>query len=311
MDKKNTLLLTVIAIATLLVAVVGATFAYFSAQTGVGNSANVEVKTQTTDTLTFGAFTPLYIIATQQNFGNVSGGSIPADTKIGSQKAISTGKIEYQKGGDGSKDYCYTATLKITNNNFTYADSDDIYGEDQDGRNHDKFKNKKAPELLLKIKKESQTNSNEVTTIEYTEPLNTDGKAVCSSSDSAAVDNCVYYEHLTGHRRVCTQDNSSKTSIDDDSNIKYTGNCLDDQTIEGLDITILQNKEIKIPNAKSGNSFEHKLTATSEKDKVTDTWTAELVFVDYDWDQKYNASTAEQIKKFNATWEFKKLDSCS
>ena len=30
MDKKNTMLLTVIAIATLLVAVVGATFAYFS-----------------------------------------------------------------------------------------------------------------------------------------------------------------------------------------------------------------------------------------------------------------------------------------
>lgn len=30
MEKKNTLLLTVIAIATLLVAVVGATFAYFA-----------------------------------------------------------------------------------------------------------------------------------------------------------------------------------------------------------------------------------------------------------------------------------------
>jgi len=31
MDKKNTMLLTVIAVATLLVAVVGATFAYFTA----------------------------------------------------------------------------------------------------------------------------------------------------------------------------------------------------------------------------------------------------------------------------------------
>lgn len=35
MEKKNTILLTVIAIATLLVAVVGATFAYFTAQVGV------------------------------------------------------------------------------------------------------------------------------------------------------------------------------------------------------------------------------------------------------------------------------------
>lgn len=34
MDKKNTMLLTVIAVATLLVAVVGATFAYFSVQSG-------------------------------------------------------------------------------------------------------------------------------------------------------------------------------------------------------------------------------------------------------------------------------------
>lgn len=42
MDKKNTMLLTVIAVATLLVAVVGATFAYFSVQGGVaGNTTAV------------------------------------------------------------------------------------------------------------------------------------------------------------------------------------------------------------------------------------------------------------------------------
>ena len=37
MDKKNTVLLTVIAVATLLVAVVGATFAYFSARVTENN----------------------------------------------------------------------------------------------------------------------------------------------------------------------------------------------------------------------------------------------------------------------------------
>ena len=37
MEKKNTILLTVIAVATLLVAVVGATFAYFTATTGAGD----------------------------------------------------------------------------------------------------------------------------------------------------------------------------------------------------------------------------------------------------------------------------------
>jgi hypothetical protein len=44
MDKKNTMLLTVIAVATLLVAVVGATFAYFSvAATGQNTATNVAV----------------------------------------------------------------------------------------------------------------------------------------------------------------------------------------------------------------------------------------------------------------------------
>ena len=36
MEKKNTILLTVIAVATLLVAVVGATFAYFTATATTG-----------------------------------------------------------------------------------------------------------------------------------------------------------------------------------------------------------------------------------------------------------------------------------
>lgn len=49
MEKRNTVLLTVIAIATLLVAVVGATFAYFSANVTVSNNDNngVNVKTAT------------------------------------------------------------------------------------------------------------------------------------------------------------------------------------------------------------------------------------------------------------------------
>ena len=47
MEKKNMVLLTVIAVATLLVAVVGATFAYFTAtsETG-GNDTTTEVRTR-------------------------------------------------------------------------------------------------------------------------------------------------------------------------------------------------------------------------------------------------------------------------
>lgn len=49
MEKKNTILLTVIAVATLLVAVIGATFAYFTASVSTQNDTNntTTVKTKT------------------------------------------------------------------------------------------------------------------------------------------------------------------------------------------------------------------------------------------------------------------------
>ena len=47
MERKNTILLTVIAVATLLVAVVGATFAYFTASTSAGGSAQGETSAKT------------------------------------------------------------------------------------------------------------------------------------------------------------------------------------------------------------------------------------------------------------------------
>jgi hypothetical protein len=50
MEKKNTILLTVIAIATLLVAVVGATFAYFTATVGVDTNTEKNATTSVTTT---------------------------------------------------------------------------------------------------------------------------------------------------------------------------------------------------------------------------------------------------------------------
>ena len=47
-DKKNTMILTIVAVATLLVAVVGATFAYFS--TGISGGATTTTATVTTAT---------------------------------------------------------------------------------------------------------------------------------------------------------------------------------------------------------------------------------------------------------------------
>lgn len=54
MDKKNTMLLTVIAVATLLVAVVGATFAYFSITTSAGGSSQANFSGQTEEISSYG-----------------------------------------------------------------------------------------------------------------------------------------------------------------------------------------------------------------------------------------------------------------
>ena len=53
MEKKNTILLTVIAVATLLVAVVGATFAYFTATNSTsGEGGTTDVTTAAKDCAT-------------------------------------------------------------------------------------------------------------------------------------------------------------------------------------------------------------------------------------------------------------------
>ncbi len=52
-NKRKALILTIIAVLTLLALVGGATYAYFQAQAGEGGQANVNVTTGTTDSLTF------------------------------------------------------------------------------------------------------------------------------------------------------------------------------------------------------------------------------------------------------------------
>ena len=66
MDKKNTVLLTIIAVATLLVAVVGATFAYFGVTTlNTSNSTSASVTTQSIGTVTLAANATTLKISTE------------------------------------------------------------------------------------------------------------------------------------------------------------------------------------------------------------------------------------------------------
>ena len=123
-NRKNTILLTVIAVATLLVAVVGATFAYFSAQGGGTATNNIEVKTEAAASSSFSIDKNLAILANMDNFAQGTG-KTQADTM--------TGTVEFTAGtGTGAQtEFCYSATIAwnaATPSDFvdTGAEQDDL-----------------------------------------------------------------------------------------------------------------------------------------------------------------------------------------
>ena len=109
--KRNTMYITIIAVIVLLVAVIGATFAYFQAQIGAGATANVTVTTQTTDSLAFNATSITVGPVTQANFGSGSGNK----SQSGNASVVLT------SSNTASSTYCYTAGLTVTSNNFVYT----------------------------------------------------------------------------------------------------------------------------------------------------------------------------------------------
>ena len=111
-DKRNAVLMTVIAVVTLLLCVIGATLAYFQAQGGVSVQANVNVTTNTTDNLSFLVGNPISFSITQDNFGLGMGnrsGSTTATATLTANNATNTATENY---------YIY---LDISNNSFVYT----------------------------------------------------------------------------------------------------------------------------------------------------------------------------------------------
>lgn len=97
MERKNTMLLTVIAVATLLVAVVGATFAYYSV-TGdrTYNTTNVQTTTGKIGTVTYtGEENNLFLNVTTEQMSQVSQGTYYSTTD--SEKAALT-KTDHKIG---------------------------------------------------------------------------------------------------------------------------------------------------------------------------------------------------------------------
>ena len=117
-SKKNTLVLTVIAVATLIVFVVGATFAFFQARVGDNVSKAVTVTTGTTGNTTFAITGAIAITADQTTFASGKGDITGSTT--GTVQFVAPTKV----GGDiaaADLKTCYTVTVNITSNNFVYT----------------------------------------------------------------------------------------------------------------------------------------------------------------------------------------------
>ena len=146
-NKKQAIILSVVASIALLVLIVGATYAYFQASGGTGTSANLRVTTYTTDVFNFEVGSDISIYADATSFasgkGNASGSTFA--------KAILTANNKTNTATEH-----YYLYLNISNNTFTYSIDNN------------------TPEILLSIKDGS---NNEITTLTgLTYKTVTDGK---------------------------------------------------------------------------------------------------------------------------------------
>ena len=134
-SKKQALILSIVAVVTLITLVVGATFAYFKAQGGTGSSTEVKVTTYTTDMLTFTTGSAISLYADQSSFGQEKG-SLSGETFA---KATLVANNKTNEATDN-----YYVYFNIENNTFKYT-----LGEDK-------------PELILTV---TGPDGNEVTEI--------------------------------------------------------------------------------------------------------------------------------------------------
>ena len=123
-SKKNAIVLSIIAVVTLIALVVGATYAYFKAQGGTGSSTDVKVTTYTTDMLTFTTGNAISLYADQSSFGQEKG-SLSGETFA---KATLVANNKTNEATDN-----YYVYFNIENNTFKYT-----LGEDK-------------PELILTV----------------------------------------------------------------------------------------------------------------------------------------------------------------
>lgn len=280
MDKKNTLLLTVIAIATLLVAVVGATFAYFTAQNSKPEKTDFKVTTETTNSSTIRVGNAINIKANDLNFADQNSSEA---AYVGSQKGVTNASVSFAASSSASESqkFCYTVSLNIADKG---SEGLDKYTDGRKSNNieYSTANKESKPELVFVIKKAAKQDG-------YTESYqggsytNYDGTNKITDLDGK------YNAEVLTETKVCLNDATSN-----EENQYVNGACDEHATIAGWDITG-KTGEIKIPklttdddaSANQNNDYVHMLNV-SKGTTLTDYWQAEIILVNHNFDQNQN-----------------------
>ena len=115
-NEKKVLALSFLGVITLILVVVGATYAYFAAQGGGTGNINVNANTATTDNLSFQTGSAINLTANQEDFGQGSG------NKSGETFARATLTANNATNNATRNYYVY---LDITSNDFEYTTVDE------------------------------------------------------------------------------------------------------------------------------------------------------------------------------------------
>ena len=150
-NKNKPIILSVIAITTFMLLLIGATYAYFTAQGGEPTSANLNVTTYTTDVFTFTTGDDIGIYADQSSFASGKGnavGSTFAKATLTANNKTNTATEHY---------YVY---LNISNNSFTYSI------------------NESTPELILTVTNSAGTEVTDISGLTHTSVTDGSGALV-------------------------------------------------------------------------------------------------------------------------------------
>ena len=73
MEKNKTKIITIASMLALVILIIGATYAYFQAQTGEGSQTDIRINANAVDTLTFETGEPITLTLDQENFAEGKG----------------------------------------------------------------------------------------------------------------------------------------------------------------------------------------------------------------------------------------------